>query len=791
MPSARDIKAGAAYVELTLRDGALSRGLRRAQRRLQVFSGMVGDLGRRLTRLSALMSAPFIAGVGVYAAFEQQLANVATMLERPEEHLPRFRDEIRQMAAEFGESTEALAGGLYDILSASVPAEEALSVLAVAARAAKAGLTDTATAADAITTVLNAYGLSADRAGDVSDLLFGVVRRGKTTFGRLAPTIGNIATLASSAGLGLEELGAGIALLTRNGIKTEEAITALSAIISTFLKPSAEGAELAEQLGFQLDVATLRAEGLEGVFRRLGDLPPDALAQLFPNVRALKGVLPALANLEGFAEDVDAMRNRAGATEEAYSTMTGTLMTGFKRLRESALGVLSVLGEAIAEPVAKASATIMRFLTMLREWIEQNQELVRTFVTVITVVGAVGTTLIAVGVAGQIMAFVFGGIAAILGGLATAIGLVGSALAALLTPIGIIITAFVGLGAYLLHSTGAGAAALDWLGERFNALKATALAAWQGIGDALAAGDLGLAMKVLWLTLKMEWRRGINFLNRGWIQFKEFFLSIASTAFYGVAALLVDAWAGLQVAWLETVDFLVDAWAVFTTFLARTWNSTQGWLEKRILELWGLFDSELDVEGAKQEVDLETTFENDRLQRDLYRDLNQRGDRRQERRAEIERERSGSLEEIGRMANADEDARRARYAADMAASEEALNTARQEWTDALEQARSQRAASEGQNDDPAAPRVGAQPEIDAPALIDELRKQLTDVATNVGDAAERTTDLDTTGTFNALAARGLGLGSSALDRTARATEDTARNTQRLARLAQDGGLTFE
>jgi len=65
MPSVRDIKAGAAYVELTLRDGALARGLHKAQRKLRAFSGMVSDLGRRLTRL-ADVEAGRVAVIAVY-----------------------------------------------------------------------------------------------------------------------------------------------------------------------------------------------------------------------------------------------------------------------------------------------------------------------------------------------------------------------------------------------------------------------------------------------------------------------------------------------------------------------------------------------------------------------------------------------------------------------------------------------------------------------------------------------------------------------------------------------------
>ncbi len=169
MTLAQGIRAGAAYIELYANDNRLVRGLNRAQKRLKTFSVGVRDLGRRMVILSAIMATPLIAGVKVFADFEQQMANVSTMLAEPEKHMGRFRQGIREMAVEFGESTETLAGGLYDILSASIPAEKALDVLAVSAKAAKAGMTDTATAADAITTVLNAYGLSAEHAASVSD----------------------------------------------------------------------------------------------------------------------------------------------------------------------------------------------------------------------------------------------------------------------------------------------------------------------------------------------------------------------------------------------------------------------------------------------------------------------------------------------------------------------------------------------------------------------------------------------------------------------------------------------
>ncbi len=146
-----------------------------------------------------------------------------------------------------------------------------------------------------------------------------------------------------------------------------------------------------------------------------------------------------------------------------------------------------------------------------------------------------------------------GGIASIISGVVTVVGLLASALVALLSPIGLTIAAIAGLAAFILHATGAGAKALDWLGEKFESLRASAVASYQGIGNALAAGDISQAAKILWLALSVEWQKGVNLLKSYWIDFKDFFLTIATDAFYGAVAFLAEAWAGMQSLWVETV----------------------------------------------------------------------------------------------------------------------------------------------------------------------------------------------------------------------------------------------
>jgi hypothetical protein len=68
------------------------------------------------------------------------------------------------MAKDTGQAPKTLADGLYDIVSSGFKANDGLKILRASAKAATAGLTDTATATKAVVAVLNAYHLGADQA---------------------------------------------------------------------------------------------------------------------------------------------------------------------------------------------------------------------------------------------------------------------------------------------------------------------------------------------------------------------------------------------------------------------------------------------------------------------------------------------------------------------------------------------------------------------------------------------------------------------------------------------------
>jgi TP901 family phage tail tape measure protein len=407
---------------------------------VEKHSAQIKKAGKYMTVFGGIATAAFALSVKSAANFETQLANVSTMLdESAMKILPEYRKGLQSLSVDFGESTETLSKGLYDILSASIPPAEALGVLEVSAKAAAAGITDTGVAADAITTILNSYGMSADQAGMVSDKLFAIVKGGKTTFAELAPSIGKVAATASMAGLSFDDLGACIATMTRAGIRTEETMTAINGVLIAFLKPTKEAKEAAKKFGLELNTNTLRTLGLTGVMDKLKDATAEQLAAIFPNIRGLKGMAAALGDAEGYARDYALMLDSAGLTQEAFEKQSATLNFALKQLK-SMFEVLKVtIGDALAPVVKDITEKVMEVLKRVKEWTDANKPLFETMVK-----WAAGISL---------AMLVLGPLLIMLPGIVTALGFLKVAVIAIgkvgIGPIGLFIIAIAGIVAGL------------------------------------------------------------------------------------------------------------------------------------------------------------------------------------------------------------------------------------------------------------------------------------------------------------------------------------------------------
>ena len=528
MSLGQSIRAGKAYVELGVLDQT-KKGLQLAERNLTKFGVQVNKFSRRFMKAGTMIGLPLLAAAKVFATFEKQMAEVSTMLDKPEQHMRKFSSTVQSLSIKFGQSTEVLAKGLYQILSATVQASKALGVLEVSGKAAIAGLSDTATAADLITTILNSYGLEASQASRVSDILFATIKRGKTTFAELAQFMGKLTAVSAEVGVKFEEVTAVIALLTRNGIQTEVAVTAIRQALASLLKPAKQSADEFERIfGMAMSPEAIQQMGgLPGFLSKLSERSGKEIAKMFPNVRALMGVLPAASNNKELSQDITAMQNSAGATEEAYKKMANTVQFQLDRIKQAFIALLTNIGEAMMPELREFTETFAGTTKWLAEFIKKNKGLVMAVAK--TAVG-----LLAAGLAIKLFAAAWGVVTVAITGTIFAVkGLM--AVMAVLTnlPLGIMAmltfstakTLFwvESLATGLNQSKGKWDSYSDNVGKAWNRVVKNSKMAIGAIVTALKAGNLDLAFEIA--------IEGMKYL---WDEFAFFITDTLFTAFDGV-----------------------------------------------------------------------------------------------------------------------------------------------------------------------------------------------------------------------------------------------------------------
>ncbi len=372
-------KVGDLYAILRIDSTQFRAGLTKAGTALGAFDQMSDKLWRKVGQVAKVALAGIVAGltlsIKAAADFQAQMAEVSTMLD--ETTMPLLEDMERgvlELSEAYGEGTQTLTRGLYDILSASVPAAVAMDVLEVSAMAAKAGLVDTGVAADALTTLINAFGASATEADYFADLLFTTVKLGKTTMQELAPSIGGVATIASQAGITMEEVSASLAIMTRNGISTDKAVTFLRSTLVSMIDPSEEAAETAQAFGVDISAAGIKAEGFGAIMDKLSALDPETLSKIFPNIRALQGVLSSSGEIAEELEKITRIMAEGSPMAEAFEKNTDTLNFTFSQLMQTVKNTAIAIGNDLVPSIGELIKGVML-------WVRENRERIVTFFT--------------------------------------------------------------------------------------------------------------------------------------------------------------------------------------------------------------------------------------------------------------------------------------------------------------------------------------------------------------------------------------------------------------------------
>jgi TP901 family phage tail tape measure protein len=330
---------GSAVLELVTDPTKLRAGMAAARQEtaktLNDANAALRGIGQNMTATGGQMTrgitVPVLAAgaaiVSVGGDFQHTMSQIVGLVGISREQITAWTPEIEALAKATGIGPNELAKGLYFVASSGIAASKAMGVLTIAAKASEAGMGDVNVLADVLTGTMNAYAKSNLTAAHAMDVLVRGIQVGKAEPADFAAALGTVAPAAAQLGVTIEDLVGTMAILSRTNSNVAENSTSLGQIFNTLLKPTAQTTAALDKMG--LSAEGLRQElsekGLVAVLKTLGDHIGDddeAIAQIFPNIRALRGVLnltgqDALSVSEAMAKVADS----TGALDDAVTAI--------------------------------------------------------------------------------------------------------------------------------------------------------------------------------------------------------------------------------------------------------------------------------------------------------------------------------------------------------------------------------------------------------------------------------------------------------------------------------------
>lgn len=349
----------------------------------QSISKTKGQLVGTIGAISAVAAAVYAGPVQAAQKYETAIAKVGTIADTQAVPLSTLSQQVMELSNKTGIAASTIADDVYNAISAGQKTGDAVNFVTNSTKLAKAGFAESSQTLDVLTTVLNAYGMSADKVSTVSDMLVQTQNKGKVTVGELASSMGKIIPTANASNVSLEQLCAGYAIMTSKGIAAAETTTYMNSMLNELSKSGSTTDKLLRQkMGGSF--SELMASG-KTLGKILGGIQEEAnksglaLSDMFSSSEAGKAAMSLLSNgVDGFNSSVQDMVNSVGATQSAFETMDQTTEAKMQKAKNSITNLGIVLGQNLLPIVGNLADKVASLVTKVSEFAQENPKVVQT-----------------------------------------------------------------------------------------------------------------------------------------------------------------------------------------------------------------------------------------------------------------------------------------------------------------------------------------------------------------------------------------------------------------------------
>ena len=247
------------------------------------------------------------------------------------------KGQVAELSKTIPMARDALANGLYQVISNGVPEDNWISYLEASARSAVGGIADVGEVVKVTSTIIKNYGLEWSAAQDIQDKIQLTAKNGVTSFEQLAAALPSVTGQAAQLGVSFTEMLAVMSTLTGVTGNTSEVSTQLASVLTALTKESSKAQKMAAAMGISFNAASIKAAGgfrnflmeldktVTAYTAKTGELKESVYAKLFGRAEALRLVNGLTGQMaDKFAENIKVLDDSAGTMAAAYDDMAST-----------------------------------------------------------------------------------------------------------------------------------------------------------------------------------------------------------------------------------------------------------------------------------------------------------------------------------------------------------------------------------------------------------------------------------------------------------------------------------
>lgn len=370
------------------------------------FSAATGNLAKGAAVVAA-GAAPLAAMIGTAATFEQAMSKVKAITNSSNEDMARLNETAQQLGALTQFSATQAAEAMSYLGMAGWKTDQIIAGMPGMLDLAAASGSDLATVADIVSDDLTAFGMSADQAGHMADVMAAASTNANTNVEMMGMTFKYAGAVAGALGYSLEDVSIATGLMANAGIKADQAGTSLRAIMTRLIDPPKDAATALDALG----ISAVNADGsvkpfrqtimeLREKFKGLSQSEKAQMASSIAGTEAMSGFLAVVnASDSDFDTLANAIDNADGASKKMADTMNDNAKGSAIQLESAIEGVSIAIGSIFLPTLAMIAGAMAQAVGSVANWAKGHQELVGIIITATAAIAGLIMAVLAINAA--------------------------------------------------------------------------------------------------------------------------------------------------------------------------------------------------------------------------------------------------------------------------------------------------------------------------------------------------------------------------------------------------------